>query len=110
MATLFAAVVAGGIAVAALVQRHRADKRDQWWKRAQWAMDLAIKGDLPAKSVGIQALTKLGESKLLARGEEEFLYEVGGAVQDLVIDSALEESQTGRRRNILRRPRVSDPR
>lgn len=104
LATLFAAVVAGGIAVAALVQRHRADKRDQWWKRAQWAMDLAINGDLPAKSVGIQALTKIGESKLLAREEEEFLYEVGGAVQDLVIDSAMEETQTRRRGNFFRRP------
>lgn len=110
LATLFAAVVAGGIAVAALVQRHRADKRDQWWKRAQWAMDLAISGDLPAKSVGIQALTKLGDSKLLAREEEEFLYEVGGAVQDLVIDSAAEETQTRRRRTFFRRPNGSETR
>lgn len=57
-------------------------------------MDLAINGELPAKLVGIKALSQLGQSKLLAREEEEFLFEVGAAVQDLVIDTAASESDT----------------
>lgn len=102
LVTLIAALIAAGIAVVTLVQRHRADKRDQWWKRAQWAMDLAINGELPAKLVGLKALSQLGQSKLLAREEEEFLFEVGAAVQDLVIDTVASESET-RTRSLFRR-------
>lgn len=98
LVTLLAALIAGSIAVAALQQRHRADKRDQWWKRAQWAMDLAITGDLPTKSVGLVALKQLSDSKLLAREEEEFLFEAGGAVQDLVLDMVTAQADTGRAR------------
>lgn len=103
LVTLLATMVAAAIALVTLVQRHRADKRDQWWKRAQWAMDLAIEGDLPSKEVGVRALKQLGESKLLAREEEEFLYRVGEAVQDLVIDTAAQGADTGRRRIFGRR-------
>lgn len=103
LATLIAALIAAGIAVVTLVQRHRADKRDQWWKRAQWAMDLAINGELPAKLVGVKALNQLGQSKLLAREEEEFLFEVGAAVQDLVIDTVASEPETRTNRLFRRR-------
>jgi hypothetical protein len=103
LATLVAALIAAGIAAVTLVQRHRADKRDQWWKRAQWAMDLAINGELPAKLVGVKALSQLGQSKLLAREEEEFLFEVGAAVQDLVLDTAASESDTGTKSLFRRR-------
>lgn len=103
LATLLAALIAGTIAAVALIQRHRADKRDQWWKRAQWAMDLAITGDLPAKLVGLKALSQLGQSKLLAREEEEFLFEIGAAVQDLVIDTMSTEAETERTPRFRRR-------
>lgn len=102
LATLIAALIAAGIAVVTLIQRHRADKRDQWWKRAQWAMDLAINGELPAKLVGLKALSQLGQSKLLAREEEEFLFEVGAAAQDLVLDTIASESET-KTRSLFRR-------
>ncbi|KUM36424.1 hypothetical protein AR689_21125 [Arthrobacter sp. EpRS71] len=107
LATLFAALIDGGIAAAALIQRHRADKRDQWWKRAEWALDLAIEGDLSAKFIGVSALTQLGDSKLLGREEERFLYEVVGSVQDLVIESAAQKSQTKRKRRLFRRTDAS---
>ncbi len=102
LATLIAALIAAGIAVVTLVQRHRADKRDQWWKRVQSAMDLAINGELPAKLVGLKAPSQLGQSKLLAHEEEELLFEVGAAVQDLVIDTVALEPNT-ETRSLLRR-------
>lgn len=103
LVTLLATLVAAVIALVTLMQRHRAAKRDQWWKRAQWAMNLAIEGDMPAKEIGVRALKQLGESKLLAREEEEFLYHVGAAVQDVVIDTAAEEADNRRKRILGRR-------
>jgi hypothetical protein len=41
LATGFAAVVALLVGWATIVQKRRTDERDQWWKRAQWALDLA---------------------------------------------------------------------
>ena len=65
-------------------------------------MDLAINGDLPTKSVGIQALKQLEKSKLIGREEEAFLFEVMGSVQDLVLDRVQQEAQTGWTRRFRR--------
>lgn len=103
LVTLLAAIIAAVIAMVTLIRRHRADKRDQWWKRAQWAMDLAIGGDLPTKEIGVLALEQLGRSKLIAGEEAQFLYEVGAAVQDLVLDTAAQEAETRKKRFLGRR-------
>lgn len=42
VATTVVAFVAFVIGLATLIQRSGADRRDQWWKRAQWALDVGL--------------------------------------------------------------------
>lgn len=73
IATALAALVALIIGVGTIVQRHRADRRDQWWKRAQWAFELTLDEDSGRQLVGMRALTYLAASKLAGRDEAKFL-------------------------------------
>lgn len=66
-------------------------------------MTLAVEGELAAKFIGVRALKQLGRSRVLAREEEEFLYEVGAAVQDLVIDTVSLDAETKKTRRLWRR-------
>ncbi len=51
------------IATATVTQRYRADRRDQWWKRAQWALDLTLSDDEFSQIVGWAAIEQLTESR-----------------------------------------------
>lgn len=73
IATGSAAVVALIVGLATLWQRNRTDKRDQWWKRAQWALDLTLDEDPIRQAVGLRALQYLANSKLAGRDEAAML-------------------------------------
>jgi hypothetical protein len=44
-------------------QRTRADRKAQWWARAQWALDLTVSGDTDKATIGHRVLSSLAESE-----------------------------------------------
>ncbi|MGN7251556.1 MULTISPECIES: hypothetical protein [unclassified Arthrobacter] len=81
-APLLAAVIAGWIAWRTLAQRREADRRDQWWKRTQWAIGLAMDRDFSRAIVGLVALKHLAASDLCTDEDYEMLDKIGGAKID----------------------------
>jgi hypothetical protein len=71
IATALAAVVALIVGIIAVTQKSKADRRDQWWKRAQWAMEQTFKDNEEQQALGFRVLQVLGDSKLAA--DEELL-------------------------------------
>jgi hypothetical protein len=55
-------------------QRSRADRRDQWWKRAQWAIDSALNdADPPRRLAGLKVLVQLIGSDLATAEDAELM-------------------------------------
>jgi hypothetical protein len=73
LATLLAAAVAGFIAWQALKQRSLADRRSEWWSRAQWALDASLSADMERKATGLGVLALLAKSHLATDEEIEIL-------------------------------------
>jgi hypothetical protein len=73
LATLLAATIAGTIAWQALKQRSLADRRAEWWGRAQWALNAALSGDPALKETGLGILGILATSSLATNEEIEIL-------------------------------------
>jgi len=69
LATTLVASAALFVGLRTIRQRDQADRRDQWWKRAQWAADLSISEDPHHREVGLTALEVLATSALA--GDEE---------------------------------------
>lgn len=82
LSTLAAAVIAGWIAWRTLAQRREADRRDQWWLRTQWAIDLAMERDFSRAVVGLITLRHLADSDLCTAEDYEMLDKIGGAKID----------------------------
>jgi hypothetical protein len=82
LSTLVAAAIAGWIAWRTLAQRREADRRDQWWQRTQWAIDLAMDRDFSRAVVGLIALKHLAGSDLCTADDYEMLDKIGGAKID----------------------------
>lgn len=81
VATGVAVMVALAVGFVTVRQRREADRRDQWWKRAQWALDLVMS---PSESqsraaVGFAVLERLASSEL-ARREELLVLEAAWQV------------------------------
>lgn len=72
-ATGAAALVALVVGLATVRQRGRADARDQWWKRAHWALDLTLSADYRHEAHGWAVLMHLSRSALAAEDERRFL-------------------------------------
>ncbi|GMA89431.1 hypothetical protein GCM10025868_46810 [Angustibacter aerolatus] len=47
----------------AWLSKEKPASREQWWKRAQWAMDLTQSGVESKKALGLAVLTYLGTSE-----------------------------------------------
>ncbi|GLB67941.1 hypothetical protein [Arthrobacter mangrovi] len=73
LATLLAATIAGTIAWQALKQRSLADRRGEWWGRAQWALNAALSEDPALKETGLGILGILATSSLATDEEIEIL-------------------------------------
>lgn len=84
-----AAIVAATIAYLAARQnanrQERADRKAQWWARAQWALDLTLSDDEHARTVGFTMLDALASSEWAGEHEADII----AAITDealLVID------------------------
>jgi hypothetical protein len=71
-------------------QRDRADRRDQWWKRAQWAIDSALNDADPQRRLaGLKALVQLIGSDLATREDADLMSALAVGIRD--------QEQDGRR-------------
>lgn len=101
VATGIAAVVALVVGIATVVQRSRADRRDQWWKRTQWALEQSTSHDDARAAVGFAVLARLGRSKLAGKEEAQMLEaawvsvldEISPPTEDGTADQATEERE-----------------
>ena len=73
LATGVAALVALIIGTVTIWQKYQADRRDHWWKRAKWSLDLTMRGDPIAQQIGLHALEYLGKSELTKYDEAMML-------------------------------------
>ncbi|KQY61435.1 hypothetical protein [Nocardioides sp. Root140] len=69
-----AAVVAASIAYAGVKRSVRsqrdANRKQQWWERARWALDLTLSEDTTTRTIGLEVLDALGRSEYA--GEHEY--------------------------------------
>jgi len=106
-----AAVVAAAVAYAAArrtareqrknadndrAQRDRAERKAQWWSRAQWALDLTLSEDTETRAVGFNVLDALAQSEWADEHEGDVI----AAATERALASAFEvdEDSTGARR------------
>ena len=79
LATACAAAVALLVGWGTIVQKRHSDRRDQWWKRVQWALDHAVtaeegKQGALRRKVGQNAIAHLGRESVLSTLDDlEFL-------------------------------------
>jgi hypothetical protein len=67
-------------------QRELAARREEWWRRFIWAVELAL-DESPVKRVtGLKLLTKLAQSDLAERDEALLLDVFQGRVLDRLLD------------------------
>jgi bisphosphoglycerate-independent phosphoglycerate mutase (AlkP superfamily) len=59
-----------------VLQRYRADRRDQWWKRTQWALDLVVSGEEDAVVLGLQVLEQQVAARTADAEDASFIAEV----------------------------------
>jgi hypothetical protein len=96
LSTLVAAIIAGWIAWRTLAQRREADRRDQWWQRTQWAIDLAMDPDFSRAVVGLITLKHLAASDLCTEEDYQMLDKIGGAKIDaLTLSEASADREPG---------------
>lgn len=108
LSTLAAAVIAGWIAWRTLAQRREADRRDQWWQRTQWAIDLAMDRNFSRSIVGLVTLKHLAESDLCTSEDYEMLDKIGGAKIDALTLSE-ESAERETRQEARDRPAETQP-
>ena len=95
-----AAVVAAVIAFMAAwrqskVQR-QAQRKEQWWKRAEWALNLTLSDDTETRTVGFQTLKALSESEWAAEHEGDVVAAATVRALAVAAPSAGENSRTAR--------------
>lgn len=69
LAILLAALIAAFIGWRSMQTQAEANRRAQWWERAEWALDASMAAHLDRRVVGLGVLALLAESSLA--GEEE---------------------------------------
>lgn len=64
-------------------QKSHADRRDQWWKRAQWGIDAALNdADPQRRMAGIKVLVQLVGSDLATAEDAELMSALAVGIQD----------------------------
>lgn len=64
-----------GVRRAAAVQRENA-RKDQWWDRLKWAVDLILSGDESSANVGLAALAAIAQAQGFDDDELNFLQQI----------------------------------
>ena len=68
-------------------QKSHADKRDQWWKRAQWGIDSALDDADPQRRLaGIKVLVQLIGSDLATPEDADLMSALAVGIQDQELD------------------------
>lgn len=79
-----------GIALVAYLtyrQKSQADRRDQWWKRAQWGIDSALDDADPKRRLaGIKVLVQLIGSDLATPEDADLMSSLAVGIQDQELD------------------------
>ena len=57
-------------------QRYRADRRDQWWKRTQWSLELLLTQEDDATVLGLNLLTQQVRARLADAEDTALVLEV----------------------------------
>jgi hypothetical protein len=71
------------VAYLAYRQRSWADRRDQWWKRAQWAIDSALDGGDPHRRLaGLKVLVQLIGSDLATAEDADLMSALAVGIRD----------------------------
>jgi hypothetical protein len=87
IAGVVAAMIGGATALAIARrdrrQRERAERKNQWWARARWALDLLVDDDARRRLVGYRVLSSLAGSEWAGVHETSL---VESAAQDAVLD------------------------
>lgn len=73
IATGAAALVALIVGIGTVRQRRDTDRREQWWKRTQWALELTLSDDPAKVARGYSVLTYLAGSDLAGADEQDLL-------------------------------------
>ncbi|WP_157943939.1 hypothetical protein [Blastococcus atacamensis] len=55
------------------LQRERAERKAQWWLRAQWALDLTLSSDSETRTVGFRVLEALADSEWAEEHEGDII-------------------------------------
>ena len=82
IATLVVATVALYVGLSTVRQCDLSDRRDQWWKRYQWATDLTLSEDVHRRDLGLRVLELLAASRLAGAEEIDLLDEAVTAELD----------------------------
>jgi hypothetical protein len=82
IAALVLAMVTIFIGFATLMQKLYADRRDQWWKRAQWAVDNVSAPDDLTRALGLTVLISLYDSPLATNDERNMIESIADAIGD----------------------------
>jgi hypothetical protein len=76
------------VAFLAYRQRDRADRRDQWWKRAQWAIDSALNDADPQRRLaGLKVLVQLIGSDLATAEDADLMSAIAVGIRNQEQDS-----------------------
>ncbi|MDO5634796.1 MAG: hypothetical protein Q4G34_08000 [Micrococcus sp.] len=96
-AAWLSATAAGRQARADREERRRATLKDQWWERAQWAMDQVVAGD---RQVGFEVLAALADSEWADQHEGDLIAAVAvdaTSAQEVVhLDNPSNKQDTGK--------------
>jgi hypothetical protein len=79
------AMIAGHYTRLETRQRERAARREEWWRRFEWAASLAVSDTEPSKTAGLHVLTTLGESRLAGADEARLLESFSQAVLGVLL-------------------------
>ncbi|HVX43641.1 MAG TPA: hypothetical protein VHC49_07135 [Mycobacteriales bacterium] len=69
-------------------QRERAARREEWWRRFEWAASLALSDREIPQTAGLHVLTQLGQSALADTDDAELLQTFSQAVLDVLLSEA----------------------
>ena len=72
-AAVVAALIAFGAARAQVLQQRQADRKEQWWKRAEWALNATLSDEPDIRTVGFQMLASLATSEYAAEHEGDVI-------------------------------------
>lgn len=82
------------VAYFAYRQKTKADKRDQWWKRAQWAIDAALDQEDPQRRLtGVSVLVHMVDSDLATTEDADLMKIVSIAIQDEELEEEVDDQE-----------------